>query len=98
MTAYYYVVRSVNSPVIPGTRNLIRRGVGHAEGPTPPARPTGLTAVPGVTGVSDLNENKERTLPGTMCTGQHEAARTTGGGRTSSYTYDISDENVRSTY
>ena len=63
---YYYMVRSVDSPALPWKESLNSEEVSATpRDMTPPARPTGLTVVPGV-GRAFLtwNENKERDLAG----------------------------------
>jgi fibronectin type 3 domain-containing protein len=63
---YYYMVRAVDSPALPWKESLDSEEVSATpRDMTPPARPTGLTVVPGV-GRAFLtwNENKERDLAG----------------------------------
>jgi fibronectin type 3 domain-containing protein len=63
---YYYMVRSVDSPALPWKESLDSDEVSATPRDlTPPARPTGLTVVPGV-GRAFLtwNENKEPDLAG----------------------------------
>ncbi len=63
---YYYMVRSVDSPALPWRESLdSEEASATPRDMTPPARPTGLTVVPGV-GRAFLtwNENKERDLAG----------------------------------
>jgi len=63
---YYYMVRSVDSPALPWKESLNSEEVSATpRDMTPPARPTGLTVVPGV-GRAFLtwNENKENGLAG----------------------------------
>jgi fibronectin type 3 domain-containing protein len=63
---YYYIVRSVDSPALPWRESPDSIEVSATpRDMTPPARPTGLTVVPGV-GRAFLtwNENKERDLDG----------------------------------
>jgi fibronectin type 3 domain-containing protein len=63
---YYYMVRSVDSPALPWKESLDSEEVSATpRDMTPPARPTGLTVVPGV-GRAFLtwNENKEPDLAG----------------------------------
>jgi fibronectin type 3 domain-containing protein len=63
---YYYIVRSVDSPALPWKESLDSDEVSATPRDlTPPARPTGLTVVPGV-GRAFLtwNENKEPDLAG----------------------------------
>jgi fibronectin type 3 domain-containing protein len=63
---YYYMVRAVDSPARPWKESLDSEEVSATpRDTTPPARPTGLTVVPGV-GRAFLtwNENKERDLAG----------------------------------
>jgi len=65
-TTYYYMVRSVDSPALPWRESLDSEEVSATPlDRTPPARPSGLTVVPGV-GRAFLtwNENKERDLAG----------------------------------
>lgn len=65
-TTYYYMVRSVDSPALPWRESLDSEEVSATpRDTTPPARPRGLTVVPGV-GRAFLtwNENKERDLAG----------------------------------
>jgi fibronectin type 3 domain-containing protein len=65
-TTYYYMVRSVDSPALPWRESLDSEEVSATpRDTTPPARPTGLTVVPGV-GRAFLtwNENKEPDLAG----------------------------------
>jgi fibronectin type 3 domain-containing protein len=65
-TTYYYMVRSVDSPALPWKESLDSEEVSATpRDMTPPARPTGLTVVPGV-GRAFLtwNENHERDLAG----------------------------------
>jgi fibronectin type 3 domain-containing protein len=65
-TTYYYMVRSVDSPALPWRESLDSEEVSATpRDRTPPARPRGLTVVPGV-GRAFLtwNENKERDLAG----------------------------------
>ena len=63
---YYYIVRSVNNPVQPWKESLDSAEVtATPRDLTPPNRPTGLTAVPGVSRVFlSWNENKEADLAG----------------------------------
>ena len=63
---YYYAVRSVNSPAPPWKESLDSAEVSAAPRDlTPPDKPTGLTAIPGVGRVFlTWNENKERDLAG----------------------------------
>lgn len=65
-TTYYYTVRAVDSPALPW-----RESLDSAEAPatpkdmTPPARPSGLTVVPGVGRIFlTWNENKEADVTG----------------------------------
>jgi fibronectin type 3 domain-containing protein/predicted small lipoprotein YifL len=63
---YYYMVRSVDSPALPWKESLDSEEVSATpRDMTPPARPTGLTVVPGV-GRAFLtwNDNKEHDLAG----------------------------------
>ena len=65
-TTYYYMVRSVDSPALPWRESLdSEEASATPRDRTPPARPRGLTVVPGV-GRAFLtwNENKERDLAG----------------------------------
>jgi len=65
-TTYYYMVRSVDSPALPWRESLDSEEVSATpRDRTPPARPKGLTVVPGV-GRAFLtwNENKEQDLAG----------------------------------
>jgi fibronectin type 3 domain-containing protein len=65
-TTYYYIVRSVDSPAPPWRESLdSEEASATPRDRTPPARPTGLTVVPGV-GRAFLtwNENRERDLAG----------------------------------
>jgi len=65
-STYYYMVRSVDSPALPWRESLDSEEVSATpRDRTPPARPTGLTVVPGV-GRAFLtwNENKEQDLAG----------------------------------
>jgi fibronectin type 3 domain-containing protein len=63
---YYYIVRAVDSPALPWKESLDSDGVSATpHDMTPPARPTGLTVVPGVNrAFLTWNENKERDLAG----------------------------------
>jgi hypothetical protein len=63
---YYYIVRSVNSPAQPWKESPDSEEVSATpKDLTPPARPTGLSAVPGVGRVFlTWNENKEPDLAG----------------------------------
>lgn len=63
---YYYIVRSVNSQVQPWKESLDSgEAAASPKDLTPPKRPTGLTAVPGVGRVFlSWNENKETDLAG----------------------------------
>ena len=63
---YYYIVRSVDSPVLPWKESLDSDEVSATpRDMTPPGRPTGLTVVPGVNrAFLTWNENKERDLAG----------------------------------
>jgi fibronectin type 3 domain-containing protein len=74
---YYYMVRSVDSPALPWKESLDSEEVSATpRDMTPPARPTGLTVVPGVgRAFITWNENKERDLAG------YHIYRSTGRGR-----------------
>ena len=63
---YYYIVRSVDSPVLPWKESLDSDEVSATpQDMTPPGRPTGLTVVPGVNrAFLTWNENKEQDLAG----------------------------------
>ncbi len=63
---YYYIVRAVDSPTLPWKESLDSPEVSAASRDlTPPARPSGLTVVPGVGRIFlTWNENKERDLAG----------------------------------
>lgn len=63
---YYYMVRAVDSPARPWTESLSSAEVSATpRKTTPPARPSGLTVVPGVTRVFlTWDENKEGDLAG----------------------------------
>ncbi len=63
---YYYMVRAVDSPTRPWRESLdSTEASATPKKTTPPARPTGLTVVPGVGRVFlTWNENKERDLAG----------------------------------
>ena len=63
---YYYMIRSVNNPAPPWKESLDSAIVSATpRDMTPPGRPTGLTAVPGIDRVFlTWNENKERDLAG----------------------------------
>jgi hypothetical protein len=63
---YYYVVRSVDSPVPPWSESLdSAEAAATPKDRTPPAKPAELTVVPGVDRVFlTWNENKERDLAG----------------------------------
>lgn len=63
---YYYIVRSVNNPTPPWKESLDSEAVSATPRDlTPPGRPTGLTAVPGIGRVFlTWNENKELDLAG----------------------------------
>lgn len=63
---YYYMIRSVDSPALPWKESLDSDEVSAAPRDlTPPARPTGLTVVPGVDrAFLTWNENKEQDLAG----------------------------------
>jgi fibronectin type 3 domain-containing protein len=65
-TTYYYIVRSVDSPALPGKESLDSVEVtAMPRDMTPPGRPTGLTVVPGVNrAFLTWNENKEKDLAG----------------------------------
>ncbi len=63
---YYYMIRAVDSPALPGKESLDSDESSAAPRDlTPPARPTGLTVVPGLARTFLLwNENKEQDLAG----------------------------------
>ncbi len=63
---YYYIVRAVDSPIRPWKESLDSpEAFAMPRDLTPPARPTGLTVVPGVGRIFlTWNENKERDLAG----------------------------------
>lgn len=63
---YYYVVRAVDSPIRPWKESLDSPEISAmSRDLTPPARPTGLTVVPGVGRIFlTWNENRERDLAG----------------------------------
>jgi fibronectin type 3 domain-containing protein len=63
---YYYMVRSVDSPALPWKESLdSAEASATPRDQTPPAKPTGITVVPGVNRVFlTWNENKERDLAG----------------------------------
>jgi fibronectin type 3 domain-containing protein len=63
---YYYMVRSVDSPALPWKESLDSADASATpRDQTPPAKPTGITVVPGVNRVFlTWNENKERDLAG----------------------------------
>lgn len=63
---YYYIVRSVDSPVLPWKESLdSAEASATTKDLTPPERPAGITIVPGVGRIFlTWNENKERDLAG----------------------------------
>ncbi len=63
---YHYIVRAVDSPALPWKESLDSpEATAMSRDLTPPARPTGLTVVPGVGRIFlTWNENKERDLAG----------------------------------
>ncbi len=63
---YYYIVRAVDSPALPWKESLDSPEVSAVSRDlTPPARPSGLTVVPGVGRIFlTWNENRERDLAG----------------------------------